>query len=276
MTGAEADSVSGPRDRAQLDLLAASERAGVSVSALLSPTEVEKARELMEDIWGPAVVVPRNVLRGLAIAGTFLLVAERGGQPVGFAMGFLGWENGLHLHSHQVGVREAARGSGVGMALKLAQRLICLEHGVTEMRWTFDPLLRPNAMFNLHRLGARVRAFLPDCYGPRQDNFNTGERTDRLEVSWDLTGPLGAQCLDGGSGPPLVDPEPIPHRSESLPVAGSVVAIPADYAALRTTDRTRADAWRVSVASALADVADAGLAVAGLSQQGYLVGGRAR
>lgn len=276
MTGAKADSVSGPRDTAQLDLLAATERAGVSVRALLSPSEVEKARGLMEDIWGPAVVVPRNVLRGLAIAGAPLLVAERGDRPVGFAIGFLGWEGGLHLHSHQVGVREAARGSGVGLALKLAQRLVCLEHDVTEMRWTFDPLLRPNAMFNLHRLGARVRAFLPDCYGPRQDSFNTGERTDRLEVSWDLTVPLGAEYLDGGSGPLLVDPEPIPHRSESLPAAGSVVAIPADYASLRTTDRTCADAWRVSVASALADAADAGLAIAGLSKDGYLIGGRPR
>jgi len=276
VTSSDTDRVSGPEALARRDLHAATERAGVSIRALLGPTEVEEARDLMGDIWGAAVVVPRNVLRGMAIAGAPLLVAQRGDQPVGFAMGFLGWEGGLHLHSHQVGVREAARGSGVGLALKLAQRLVCLEHGVTEMRWTFDPLLRPNAMFNLRRLGARVRAFLPDCYGPRTDNFNTGERTDRLEVSWDVTGPLGAEYLDGGSGPLLVDPEPLPHRSGSSPAAGSVVAIPADYAGLRSVDRTCADAWRVSVGSALADVTDAGLAVAGLSEEGYVIGAGAR
>lgn len=276
MTGVNSAGASGARHNALLDLRAATDRAGLSVRAVHSPAELDKVRELMDDIWGPAVVVPRNALRGLAIAGDFLLVAERGGQPVGFAMGFLGWEGGVHLHSHQVGVTKAARGQGVGLALKLAQRLTCLEHGVTEMRWTFDPLLWPNAMFNLHRLGARVLAFLPDCYGPRTDNFNTGERTDRLEVSWDLAGPVGADYLDSGDGPLLVDPEPLPHRSRSLPVAGSVVTIPADYASLRSEDRTRAEAWRACVASALADAADAGLAVVGLSKEGYLIGGSAR
>ena len=61
--------------------------------------------------------------------------------PLGFALGWLGWEGGVHFHSHQVGVRSGGRGTGVGAALKLAQRALCLEQGITEMRWTFDPLL---------------------------------------------------------------------------------------------------------------------------------------
>ena len=53
--------------------------------------------------------------------GASLLVARRAGEPVAFALGFLGWERGVHLHSHQVGVVDGLRGSGVGLAMKLAQ-----------------------------------------------------------------------------------------------------------------------------------------------------------
>ncbi|MGC8512217.1 MAG: GNAT family N-acetyltransferase [Acidimicrobiales bacterium] len=272
MTLLDAGRPGDPVQGALCDLAASARRAGVSIRALVTPAEIGEVRQLMEAIWGPAVVVPRNVLRGMVLAGAPLLVAERDGLAVGFALGFLGWEGGIHFHSHQVGVVEAARGSGVGSALKLAQRLACLQHGVSEMRWTFDPLLRPNAAFNLQLLGAQVRAFLPDCYGPREDNFNSGERTDRLEVTWDLTRPLETHDGDDVTGPFLIDPEPLPHRSPNLPTPGSVIPIPEDYARLRRADRGRADAWRTAVGSALAEAVDSGLAITGFSSDGYLIG----
>jgi predicted GNAT superfamily acetyltransferase len=48
------------------------------------------------------------------------------------------------------------------------------------MRWTFDPYAVRNAHFNLTVLGATGIRFLPDYYG---------KDTDRVLVSWDLTGP---------------------------------------------------------------------------------------
>jgi predicted GNAT superfamily acetyltransferase len=140
----------------------------------------------------------------------------------------------VHLHSHQVGVHESMRGSGVGMALKLAQRADCLEHGIAEMRWTFDPVLRTNAHFNLVRLGATVAAFLPHCYGDRRDAFNTGDTTDRVEVSWRLDAP-------------------------------------ADYHSLRSTDPAAAAEVRRTVGEGLARAFASGRRVTGLGDQGYVV-----
>ncbi len=70
---------------------------------------------------------------------------RRAPPPVGATLGFLGWSGGLHLHSHMNAVDPAARGRGIGVALKLRQRAVCLAHGVDEMRWTYDPLIRRNA-----------------------------------------------------------------------------------------------------------------------------------
>ena len=86
-------------------------------------------------------------------------------------------------------VDPAARGRGIGVALKLRQRAVCLAHGVTEMRWTYDPLIRRNARLNLVRLGAEVVAFLPDFYGELGDAITGADRSDRFEVRWRLDAP---------------------------------------------------------------------------------------
>jgi hypothetical protein len=137
------------------------------IDEVAEPTELDVLRSAMHDIWGPDVVVPRNLLRGhgarrrVPAGGPSRRPATHGDHPVGFALGFLGWEGGVHLHSHQVGVIHELRSAGVGYALKLAQRAQALRHGVTEMRWTYDPMLFANARFNLVRLGARPVGVLP-------------------------------------------------------------------------------------------------------------------
>ena len=189
------------------------ERAGVAITAIAEPGELDVLRGLMAEIWGPEIVPPRNLLRGLALGGNCLLLARQDDRAVGFALGWLGWtrrpdETGPHLHSHQVGVTTDQRGTGVGLALKLAQRSLALGHGITRMRWTFDPLLATNARFNLLRLGASVVDFLPHCYGERTDAFNTGDTTDRVEVEWRLDAPLrGGSVLAGPDDELLAVPE---------------------------------------------------------------------
>lgn len=232
--------------------LAAAQKAGVEVAPAVTVDELDELRSLVHDVWGPEIVPPRNLLRGLAIGGACMLIARRDGRPVAFAMGFLGWEGGVHLHSHQVGVHESMRGSGVGMALKLAQRADCLEHGIAEMRWTFDPVLRTNAHFNLVRLGATVVAFLPHCYGDRRDAFNTGDTTDRVEVSWRLDAPVGGALVQPADG-------------------DEVLALPSDYHSLRSTDPTAAAEVRRTVGEGLARTFASGRRVKGLGDQGYVV-----
>ena len=81
---------------------------------------------------------------------------------VGAALGFLGSDDrGTYLHSYIAGVKEALRGGNVGFALKQHQRAWTLEHGLTRVTWTFDPLVRRNAYFNLVKLGATAVAFHP-------------------------------------------------------------------------------------------------------------------
>ena len=233
---------------------AAAFAAGITVAAVATPDELDVLRATMEKVWGPEIVPPRNLLRGLALGGACLLVASREGAPIGFALGWLGWDSGVHFHSHQVGVRAGIRGGGVGYALKLAQRAMCLDHGIHEMRWTFDPLLAANARFNLVRLGARVVGFFPHCYGERRDAFNTGDTTDRVEVSWRLDVPVGG--------------------AEVLATDGvSLIEIPGDYQALRTSDPRLAAATRVRVGAAFAAVFADGREVLGLADNGYVIGG---
>ncbi|NBP52503.1 MAG: GNAT family N-acetyltransferase, partial [Actinobacteria bacterium] len=75
--------------------------------------------------------------------------------------------------------------------LKVAQREWALARGITEIRWTFDPLIARNAFFNLTRLGAVGAVYHADLYGTMTDPVNAGDATDRVEARWDLTGPVG-------------------------------------------------------------------------------------
>lgn len=231
----------------------ASSAANVVISPVVTLADVDDLRAVMAKIWGESVVPPRNVLRAMSFAGSGLLLARRDGVVVGFAMGFVGWSGGLHFHSHQVGVVGELRSSGVGYALKLAQRYECLRHNITEMRWTYDPLLRSNAVFNLVRLGARVVDFIPNAYGERVDAFNTGDVTDRVKVSWDLAAPVGRPAMVLADGHELV-------------------AIPEKYLALKESDPVKAARWRSEVGTRLGDAFASGRGIVGFTGDAYVLG----
>jgi predicted GNAT superfamily acetyltransferase len=196
----------------------------VAAGARLEITElgggdVACCQELIQAVWGPDQVLAEPLLRALAHAGTSLLGAMRDGQCIGTSVGFLGWSGGPHLWSHITAVHPDHAGRGVGFALKTWQRLVCLEHGINEIRWTYDPLIARNAYFNLVKLGARVRRFLPDHYGVMTDDVNADDHSDRFEVTWRLDDPLVVRTLAGS--PPTVEER------------GRAFAIPADYERLR-------------------------------------------
>jgi predicted GNAT superfamily acetyltransferase len=117
---------------------------------------------------------------------------------VGFAYSFLARDrparhgNGerLYQYSQLVVVATEHQGTGVGRALKYAQRQRCLGDGITLLRWAFDPLKTRNAYFNLDVLGGRLVGLVPSMYGSRGFGADTGEDTDRFIVDWDLTQPL--------------------------------------------------------------------------------------
>ena len=238
---------------AEVEAREAANAANVVIAPAVTLEDVDDLRAVMAKIWGESVVPPRNVLRAMSFAGSGLLLARHDGVVVGFAMGLVGWSGGLHFHSHQVGVVGELRSSGVGYALKLAQRSECLHHGINEMRWTYDPLLRSNAVFNLVRLGARVIDFIPNAYGERVDAFNTGDVTDRVKVSWDLAAPVGRPAMVLADGHELL-------------------AIPEKYLALKESDPVKAARWRSEVGTRLGEAFDSGRGIVGFTGDAYVLG----
>ncbi len=261
---------------AEISAALAAGAADVTIDTIDAVADLQDLRELMTQIWGPEIVPPRNLLRGMAMAGSGIALARRAGEAVGFSIGLLGWTGGAHFHSHQVGVLAAERGGGVGYAMKLAQRSQCLAHGVTEMRWTFDPLLASNAAFNLVRLGATITTFIPDCYGARTDAFNTGDVTDRVKVSWRLDRPVGAPALspDVAAAPliELVDDGPWVARSVALARPGAFIPLPDGYHSLRSEHPAVAASWRNATGAAFVDCFERKLSIVGYGPLGYVVG----
>jgi predicted GNAT superfamily acetyltransferase len=228
------------------DARAAASAARVDIAELTGP-EVAIAQDIVEQVWGPGQVPQSNLLLALAHAGNTLLAATRDGQPTGFVLGFLGWTGGIHLHSHMTAVISGEQSRGVGYALKLWQRAICLREGVEEVRWTYDPLIARNAHFNLAKLGAEVVAFRRDFYGTMDDTVNAGDHSDRFEVSWRLR---SRRVLDAVAGRPAR----IGDVVESL-------EIPPDYDHLRRTAPHEAGKTRLRVREALERISSAGLNV---------------
>lgn len=222
----------------------AAEDCGVEVREV-SGGDVAAGQEVIRQAWGPQQVPQSNLLHALSHAGNAVLAALRDGSPVGVAFGFLGWAGGVHLHSHMTAVTRGHQSHGIGYALKSWQRALCLEHGVSEMRWTYDPLIARNAYFNLVKLGAQVHAFYPDFYGAMDDVVNAGDHSDRFEVSWRLGSERAAAALE--------------RRGRAPVTAGELVAIPADFDALRRADPAAGRAMRLATRDQFTRLFAAGL-----------------
>ena len=168
-------------------------RAGVEVRSVDDVPTTRAVEELFVRVWAASPLSPpmrSEILRALAMSGGYVAAAWLDGKVVGGSVGWLGLEpHGLTLHSHLTGTDPALRGTGVGLALKRHQRLWAMNHGIGEVRWTFDPLVRRNAWFNLTKLGAVIVAYEVDFYGPLADGINDGDESDRAIVAWELEGP---------------------------------------------------------------------------------------
>jgi predicted GNAT superfamily acetyltransferase len=223
------------------DAGAAAEAAGVEIRPLTTLEEALAATRVMVATWGSTQNTGHELLRAMHASGNVLLGAFDSGRMVGFVFGFYGRdEEGWHHHSHMLAAVPERRHAGVGFALKLAQRAAVLDAGVGLMRWTFDPLIARNAWFNLGKLGAVCDRFHRNFYGAMDDEINRGERTDRLEVRWELE----ASPPGGGSSPEE---------------AAATVAVPVDYAELRSEDPASARSERERAARELENCFDRGL-----------------
>jgi predicted GNAT superfamily acetyltransferase len=178
---------------------------GLRVRLLTDLSEFADCVELQETIWGydASDRVPRKMFRvveriGGLVLGVFDDSKTDGHKMIGFAMALPGYRDGAaYLHSHMLAVLPEYRNAGVGRRLKLAQREIALERGIDRMEWTFDPLEIKNAYLNIARLGAVVRRYERDFYGPSSSPLQGGLPTDRLVAEWWLRSPRVEALLAG-------------------------------------------------------------------------------
>ncbi|HEX9766580.1 MAG TPA: hypothetical protein VGA36_07430 [Nitriliruptorales bacterium] len=258
--------------------------AGVDIRAADELAEVAAVRETLGDVWAdPQHLVPRELLRAISRFGGVLLGAWDADTCVGGSLGFFGEHDGMfRLHSHTTAVADTHRGRHVGLGLKLAQRVRALQAGVEVVTWTFDPLLRANARFNLERLGAVGVGYEPDFYGPRDDVFNAGDLTDRLVLDWRVARPEVQARAEGEAAPtppPTLGDQILVSDRDGWPTRThptldrtrpAWVATPEGAVSLRRTDPELARAWRLSVRDALVEALDAGWVVAGFAEGGWL------
>ena len=149
---------------------------------------------LEQEIWGytdpgDVVTVPVFIItvkRGGILVGAF----DDTSRMVGFAFSIVGLKEGRPTQwSHMMGVVPEYRGTGLGRALKLAQRDRALAAGFELMEWTFDPLQALNAHLNFHTLGVVCSEYARNVYGESTSTLHRGTPTDRFVVEWHLRAP---------------------------------------------------------------------------------------
>lgn len=279
VTPAAQASATGSESVPQLASQAAT-RAGVEVRLAHDVVELEAIDRLFARTWGGEEqdAVSVNMMKALAHSGQYVAAAWREGAVVGATVGFSwGPESPGWLHSHIAGVTPEAQGQGVGLALKLHQAKWALDHRIHTITWTYDPLIRRNAWFNIVKLGARAESYHPNFYGRMTDGINSGEQSDRCMAVWDLTSPnrpdrnLGP---DGGAaGAPVLLAESDHGRPVLTPGTGDMLLcqVPADVVALRQKSPELATEWRMALRNTMGRALDSGYVATSVTRQGHYV-----
>lgn len=196
--------------------------------------ELTACVRLQQRIWGYAdsELYPLRLFVTLGKIGGHVLGAfSPRGELVGFVASMPAWRDGrLYFHSLSLGVHPRHENRGLGRALKLAQRRAALQKRIPLIEWTFDPLRAKNAFFNIARLGAIARRYLPDHYGRVRSRLQQGLPSDRLVAEWWVKSPRVRRAVEGKS----------PRTEREKPKAE--VVVPAGIERLAQTHGSRARA----------------------------------
>ncbi|MFM8868384.1 MAG: hypothetical protein ACKOFZ_08920 [Ilumatobacteraceae bacterium] len=188
--------------------------------------------QLFDQIWSVHGMVPPEIITASLHNGGYGSVAWLGDRAVGAAFALVGVPlaggGGPNLHSHAAGVLADVNSRDVGTSIKHHQWWWARDNGFATCTWTFDPLVRRNAWFNLVKLGVEVIGYHVNFYGELDDGINAGEQSDRVLVQWQVEGldapPAGAT---------------IHARADD-----EVIATPADIESLRKTNKAESGRWR--------------------------------
>lgn len=274
----------------------AADASGIRIADVHAHDHLTAVSRLFDEVWGregdAGGIMSTELLHAMEHAGcqvTAAFAGPDGDEMVGATAAILGRDpdsGASYLHSHITGIVGDAQLRGVGWALKQYQRAWCLERGIAHVRWTFDPLVRRNAVFNLVKLGARPIAWLDDAYGPMPDRRNAGLPTDRFVASWDLTEARVVRAAGGVFAEPRLeglrragaveilrdeDGEPVTVDADAPRLLAQV---PADIEAIRADDPDRARRWVDAARATLGRAMRADHRVTGVTRDGWYVLGR--
>jgi len=277
------------RSRAEERARAVATMSGVSVRELTEHAEHVEAERLVTGIWQGEPPISRTLMRMLSSIGGYVAGAFRGADLVGITVGFVAAPDGsakCHLHSHIAGIHPQFRGRNVGWAMKLHQRAWALEHDIETISWTFDPLVRRNAFFNLTKLGAGASSYLTDFYGEMTDGINHAQGSDRLWVTWELCSDRAERAAAGAPGEADLlamatkgqvvlsvdaDGGPAEHASDGRATV-LVCAVPEDIETMRVQDPGLARTWRGALRRVMTTALERGSRIEGCVRTGrYLL-----
>ena len=228
------------------------------VELVIKPEMAHHLARVLAAVWGGADPIPADVITAIIHSGGYASLASQiingKKQFVGGSLAIVG-NYQRKLHSHVTGVIDAVTNTGVGRALKDHQWLWAKENNFSAISWTFDPLVRRNAHFNLIVLGAKVVEYCQNYYGEINDLINVGDQTDRLVVERQVeeltVAPRGSICIakDGD----LIIPTPL------------------DIVAVRNTDRDTATRLRLEQRTSFESALANSFSVQGLTTDGSFV-----
>lgn len=228
----------------------------IEIRACTTVEEFDRCVELQRLVWGFADVelVPKDIIAAISHAGGQVFGAYQGAEMIGFLLAFAGYREGrAYLHSHMLAVLPLYRDRGLGRRLKLRQREDALARGLDLVEWTFDPLELKNAYFNIERLGAIVRCYIPNKYGRTTSPLHGGLPTDRLVAEWWVRAPRVEAVIAGGS---------VPHSARS-----QRIRVPVTIPQLKETDRVAAEQVQTEVRAQFTKWLAAGYAVTGFVRE---------
>jgi predicted GNAT superfamily acetyltransferase len=231
-----------------------------SICACESVEQFASCVSLQREIWGypDHEVYPARMFLNITRTGGHVLGAFTDeGYMAGFVVSVPAWrKEHRYFYSLLLGVLPAHQNQGLGRLLKVAQRKAALRAGIEYIEWTFDPLRAKNAYFNIVRLGAIVRRYCPDYYGPIPGKLQRELPSDRLIAEWPLKSARVRKALAGNK----------PRPAETA--ASAVVAIPPDLDFLVSRKPARSREWQASVRAQLQDCFARGLAITGFDTAG--------
>lgn len=193
--------------------------------------DFEKLLQVQRAVWNhtDADLTPTHQFSVSSRMGAILLGAFVGRVLAGFVYSFPAVFGGKFCqHSHLLAVLPEFQGSGVGKALKWAQRDEALKRGYRLVTWTFDPLQTRNANLNLQALGAFSRTYFNNFYGMTPSLcLGPGIPTDRLLIEWPIRAARVKGRAEGAWKKPCYDPEELPKALERQGGEEGVFAAPA-------------------------------------------------